>query len=144
VKRVLIGAGLVVALAFPATIIAGVRHYEGTVAEGGTVRFVTKVRHGDTVKVKRFVFNRVPMECDNGTSTVSDVGTPPPPMKVNDRHKFHGSFDSGGGRKHLYIRGKLRRHDRKATGILRVTGDFRDGATNCNTGKAHWSVRRGG
>ena len=141
-KRVLIGAGLVVALAFPATIIAGVRHYDGTVHEGGTVRFVTKVRQGETVKVKRFVFNHVAMECDNGTSTVSDVGTPPPPMKVNNRHKFHGSFDSGGGRKHLYIRGKLKRHDRKAVGILRVTGDFRGAATNCNTGKAHWSAER--
>jgi len=83
VKRVLIGAGLVVALAFPATIIAGVRHYEGTVDQGGTTRFLTKVRHGETVKVRRFVFNHVPMQCDNGPSTVGDVGTPPPGMKVN-------------------------------------------------------------
>jgi hypothetical protein len=142
VKRVLIGAGLLVALAFPATLVAGVRHYDGTVQEGGTVRFVTKVRHGDAVKVKRFVFNHVPMECDNGTSTVNDVGTPPPPMKVNDRHKFHGSFDSAGGRKHLYIRGKLKRHERKAVGVLRVTGDFRGDATNCNTGKTHWRAHR--
>jgi hypothetical protein len=142
VKRVLIGAGVAIALALPATLMAGTRHYEGTVQEGGTVRFATKVRHGETIKVKRFVFNRVPMECDNGTSTVNDVGTPPPAMKVNDRHKFHGSFESGGGRKHLYIRGKLKRHDRKAKGVLRVTGDFRGAATNCNTGKTHWSARR--
>ncbi len=36
VKRALIGAGLIVALAFPATIIANIRHFEGTVDEGGT------------------------------------------------------------------------------------------------------------
>jgi hypothetical protein len=144
VKRALIGTGLVFALVFPATIIANLRHYEGSVQEGGTLRFVTKVRHGETINVKRFVFNRVPMQCDNGASTVGDVGTPPPPMRVNDRHKFHGSFTSGGGLKHLYIRGKLKRHYRKAAGILRVRGDFGGGATNCNTGKDHWSAQRGG
>ena len=65
-KRVLIGAGLIVALAFPATIIADIRHYEGTVDEGGTTSFVTKVRHGKTIKVRQFVFKHVPMQCDDG------------------------------------------------------------------------------
>ncbi|OLE35245.1 MAG: hypothetical protein AUG48_11270 [Actinobacteria bacterium 13_1_20CM_3_68_9] len=143
-KRVLIGAGLVVALAFPATIIAGVRHYEGTVDQGGTTRFLTKVRHGETVKVRRFVFNHVPMQCDNGPSTVGDVGTPPPGMKVNARHRFHGNFTSGGGRKHLHIDGKLRHHDRKAKGTLRVRGDFGGSSTNCDTGSDDWSAARTG
>jgi hypothetical protein len=144
VKRVLIGAGLIVALAFPATIIANIRHFEGTVHEGGTLKFVTKVRHGKTIKVKRFVFNHVPMQCDDGASTVGDVGTPPPAMRVNRRHKFHGSFTSGGGLKHLRVRGRLKHHDQKAVGILRVTGDFGGASTNCDTGKDHWSARHGG
>jgi hypothetical protein len=144
VKRVLIGAGLIVALAFPATIIAGIRHFEGTVDEGGTTRFVTKVRHGETIKVKRFVFNHVPMQCDDGASTVGDAGTPPPAMRVNSKHKFHGNFTSGGGHRHLHIDGKLRRHGRKAKGTLRVRGDFGGGATNCDTGTDHWSAKRRG
>ena len=108
-KRVLIGAGLIVALAFPATIIASIRHFEGTVDEGGTVRFVTKVRHGKTIKVRQFVFNHVPMQCDDGASTVGDVGTPPPAMRVNSKHRFHGNFTSSGGRKQLHINGRLKR-----------------------------------
>jgi hypothetical protein len=143
VKRVLIGAGLIVVLAFPATIFAGIRHYEGTVRGGGDLRFVTKVRHGETVKVKRFVFNHVPMACDDGDSTVGDPGTPPPPMKVNSRHKFHGRFSSSGGRRHLRIKGKLKRDDRKATGILRVRGDFGGTSTGCDTGKVRWRARLG-
>lgn len=143
-KRVLIGAGLVVALAFPATIIAGIRHYEGTVDEGGTTRFVTKVRHGETIKVRQFVFKHVPMQCDDGPSTVDDVGTPPPAMRVNARHRFQGNFSSAGGRKHLHIDGKLKHHGRKAEGTLRVRGDFGGSATNCDTGRDHWSAKRGG
>ena len=141
-KRVLIGAGLIAALAFPATLIAGVRHFEGSVHQGGTVRFVTKVKRGKTVKVRRFVFNHVPLECDDGASTVGDVGTPPPAMKVNKRHRFHGNFTSSGGGKHLHIDGKITRHGRKARGRLRVRGDFGGGATNCDTGTDRWSARR--
>jgi hypothetical protein len=143
VKRVLIGAGLIVALAFPATIIASIRHYEGTVDGGGITRFVTKVRHGETIKVKRFVFNHVPMQCDDGASTVGDVASPPPAMRVNARHRFHGSFTSGGGSRHLHIQGRLRHQDERARGFLRVRGDFGGGATNCDTGKAHWHAARG-
>ena len=143
-KRVLIGAGLIVVLAFPATIIAGVRHYEGTVDGGGTTRFVTKVRQGETIKVQRFVFNHVPMECDDGASTVGDVGTPPPAMRVNARHRFHGTFTSGHGSRHLHVEGRLRNQDQEARGILRVRGDFGGGATSCDTGKDHWSAERGG
>jgi opacity protein-like surface antigen len=143
VKRILIGAGLIVALAFAATAVASVRHYHGAVDEGGSVRFQTKVRHGETIKVKAFVFNHVPMECDNGASTVGYVGSPPPAMRVNEEHRFHGDFTSGGGHKRLRIRGRLRDHEQKARGTLRVTGDFAGGATNCDTGKVHWHARHG-
>jgi hypothetical protein len=142
VKRVLIGASLIAVLAFPATLIAGIRHYEGTVEQGGTTRFVTKVRHGETIKVRHFVFNQVPMQCDDGASTVGDVGTPPPAMRVNARHKFHGNFTSGGGRRHLHIDGKIKHHGSKAKGTLRVRGDFGGGATHCDTGKDDWSAER--
>ena len=50
------------------------------------------MRDGETIKVKRFVFNRVPMECDDGASTVGDAGSPPPAMRVNDEHRFRGKF----------------------------------------------------
>ena len=143
-KRALIGAGLIVALAFPATIIANIRHLEGTVDKGGTIRFLTKVRQDETIKVRQFVFKHVPMKCDDGDSTVGDVGTPPPAMRVNAKRKFHGNFTSEGGRKQLHIAGKVRDHGHKAAGTLRVKGDFGGGSTNCDTGKDHWSAHRGG
>lgn len=142
-KRIVIGAGLIVVLAFAAVAVAGIRHYHGTVDEGGIVRFKTKVRDGETVKVKRFVFNRVPMECDDGASTVGNVGTPPPKMRVNEEHRFRGKFASAHGRKHLRIRGRLRDDDQNANGTLRVTGDFGGAATNCDTGRVHWRAKHG-
>ena len=142
-KRVAIGAGLIVTLVFAAAAFANIRHYHGTTQGGGHLRFVAKVRHGETVKVKSFVFEHVPMKCDDGASTVGDAGSPPPPMSVNDEHRFHGKFSSASGRKHLRIRGRLKADDRKARGFLRVSGDFGGGATNCHTGKTHWRAKHG-
>jgi hypothetical protein len=146
VKRTLICAVVIVALALSAVAVAvaGIRHYHGSVNGGGTLRFLTKVHHGETIKVRRFVFNHVPMECDNGASTVGDVGTAPPPMRVNARHRFHGNFTSAAGRKHLHIDGRLKHHDRKAVGSLRVRGDFGGGSTHCDTGMDDWRAKRGG
>ena len=144
-KRVAIGAGLIVTLAFAAAALANIRHYNGHTEGGGKVRFVTKVRaDGVTTKVRRFVFTRVPMQCDNGASTVGDAGSPPPPMRVNGEHRFHERFTSPNGRKHFAIRGRLTDDDQKARGILRVNGDFGGGATNCHTGKTHWRAKHGG
>jgi hypothetical protein len=142
-KRIVIGAALIVVLVFAAVAVAAIRHYHGTVKEGGNLKFQTKVRDGETLKVKRFVFKRVPMQCDNGASTVGDAGTPPPAMRVGDKGRFHGDFTSANGRKRLRIHGRFRDDDQKARGTLRVTGNFGGGATNCDTGRAHWRVKHG-
>jgi hypothetical protein len=143
VKRIVIGAGVVVALMFAAVAVASIRHWNGSVNGGGDLKFQTVVRDGETFKVKRFVFRRVPMECDDGASTVGDAGTPPPPMRVNRNHRFHGDFTSANGRKRLRIRGRLRDNDQKARGTLRVTGNFGGGSTNCDTGRTRWRARHG-
>jgi hypothetical protein len=143
VKRIVIGAAVIATVMFVAVAFANKRHYFGSVQEGGTVKFATKVRGDETVKVKRFIFKRVPMECDNGPSTVGDAGSPPPAMRVNDEGEFRGRFTSPNGRKHLRIRGSFRDQDGRARGILRVWGNFGSGATNCNTGKTHWRASHG-
>ena len=142
-KRIVIGAGLIVALVFAAIAVANIRHYHGKVEGGGHLRFVTKVRGDQTIKVKTFVFSRVSMRCDNGASTVGNAGSPPPPMRVNDEHRFHGDFTSRNGHKRMRIRGRFKDDDQKARGSLRVTGDFGGGATNCDTGKTRWRAKHG-
>jgi hypothetical protein len=143
VKRIVIGASLIAALAFAALAVAGIRHYHGSVNGGGNLKFKAKVRDGETVKVKRFVFKRVPMECDDGASTVGYAGNPPPPMRVNQNGRFHGDFRSANGRKRLRIHGEVKDDDQKARGALRVTGDFGGGSTNCDTGRTRWRARHG-
>ena len=142
-KRILIGSGAIVTLVFAAVAFAGVRHYHGSVEGGGDLNFVAKARNGDAVKVKRFVFKRVPMECDDGASTVGDAGSPPPPMRLDDENRFRGRFTSPSGGKHLRIRGRLTDGEQKAHGRLRVWGDFGGSSTNCNTGKVSWRARHG-
>jgi hypothetical protein len=143
VKRILIGSGAIVTLVFAAVAFAGVRHYHGSVKGGGDLNFVTKVRNGDAFKVKRFVFKRVPMKCDDGASTVGDAGSPPPPMRIKDENRFRGKFTSPSGRKHLRIRGRLTDGEQRAHGKLRVFGDFGGSSTNCHTGKVRWRARHG-
>jgi hypothetical protein len=83
-KRIVIGSGVIATLVFAAVAFANTRNYHGRVEGGGRLNFEAKVRDGEAVKIKRFVFRRVPMECDDGASTVGDVGSPPPPMRLND------------------------------------------------------------
>ena len=142
-KRIVIGSGVIATLVFAAVAFANTRNYHGSVDGGGRLNFEAKVRDGEAVKIKRFVFRRVPMECDDGASTVGDVGSPPPPMRLDDENRFGGSFTSASGRKHLRIRGRLTDGEERAQGRLRVRGDFGGSATNCDTGKVQWRARHG-
>jgi hypothetical protein len=143
VKRIIIGSGAIVTLVFAAVAFANVRHYHGSVKGGGDLNFVTKVRGDDAVKVKRFVFRQVPMECDDGVSTVGDAGSPPPPMRIKEKNRFRGRFTSPSGGKHLRIRGRLTDGEQRAHGRLRVWGDFGGSSTNCDTGRVNWRAKHG-
>ena len=142
-KRIVIGSGVIATLVLAAVALADTRNYHGRVDGGGRLNFVAKVRDGDAVKIKEFVFRRVPMECDDGPSTVGDVGSPPPPMRIRDQNRFRGSFTSPSGRKHLRIRGRLTDGEQRARGRLRAWGDFGGSATNCDTGRVRWRARHG-
>ena len=142
-KRIVIGSAAIVTLVCAAVAFAGIRHYHGSVEGGGDLNFATKVRGDDAVKVKRFVFRQVPMECDDGASTVGDAGSPPPPMRIKEENRFRGSFTSPSGRKHLRIRGRLTDGEQEARGRLRVWGDFGGSSTNCNTGRVSWRAKHG-
>jgi hypothetical protein len=138
---------VVVVLAFPAPTAAGTRSFHGKVDPDGTVDFRTKMRHGKPVKVRGspnhpgFTWEGVPIECDMGTLPGDVVsGNFTFSIRVEGR-RFHGKGSNGDAT--AKVRGKLRKHGRKAKGILRVHGDFpRFDASGCDTGRDHWTAHR--
>jgi hypothetical protein len=147
VKRMLVYAAWVVALAFPSPTAAGTRSFHGTADPDGTVDFRAKIRHGKPVKVRGsinhpgFAWEGLPIACDLG-SLPGDVvsGNFTFSIRVEDR-RFHGKGSNGTAT--AKVRGRFRKHGMKAKGILRVHGDFpRSDASGCDTGKGDWSAHR--
>jgi hypothetical protein len=146
-KRVLICAVLVVAVVLPATTAAGVRSFRGPVKPDGSIEFRVKVRHGKLARVKGsptrrgFTWKSIPIECETG-SLPGDVmsGYFPFSIKVKNR-RFHAR----GANNHAIasVRGKFRKHGRRARGTIRIHGDFpRYMAWNCDTTRDYWRAHR--
>ena len=146
-KRALVCAGLLVALAFPATTAAGTRSFHGATEPDGTVDFRAKFRHGKPVKVRGspshpgFGFQSVPIECDVGTLPGDMVsGYLPFSIEVEGR-RFRAKGSDGYTT--AKVRGKFFKHGRKARGTVRLHGDFPSlDASGCDTGRDHWSAHR--
>src|SRR6476619_1975526 len=93
-KRILLPVLAVAALLVPAAATAGSRHYTGPDEAGGTVDFNRVVT--DNVKVKNFIFDGIPADCDVGTVLFNNNSQPLPAMKVK-QGSFHGSFTNNIG-----------------------------------------------
>jgi hypothetical protein len=142
VKRSLICAGIIVALAIPAPTSAGVPDFEGRDRDGGTVSFETKVRHGRIKKVATgFAWKNLYVRCHEGWSKTDGSFTRP--MRVRHR-RFHGTgrTHTAGGEVIARVTGRFSRRENKAHGRIRVHGNFNAGATNCDTGKDRWKAHR--
>jgi hypothetical protein len=146
VKRALVGVGLVAALAFAAVAMGAIKHYHGTVDQGGTVSFQTKVRHHKAKRVKNFFFYKVTLTCEGGASIpISNrkpLKFPIPPMKVRHR-RFHGSFSNSDFKTSGEVHGKFTHHYRKAKGTLRVHGRPLGAMQGkCDTGTDDWTANK--
>jgi len=147
VKRLLVCAGLLAALVFPAATAAGTRSFHGTVDRDGTVAFRAKIKEGKPVKVRGspnlrgFAWGSVPIECDSGSLPRGEVsGHFRFSIKVKNR-RFHARGSDGYTT--ARVRGKFRKHGRKVRGTLRLKGRFpRFDAWGCDTGRAHWHAHR--
>ena len=143
----LICAGLVVVLAFPATSAAWTRSFHGTARPGGTVEFEAKLRRGKPVRVKGpphhpgFGWEGLPIDCETGGLPWDRAwGHLPFSIEVKGR-RFQARGSNGNAIANL--RGRFRRHGTRARGILRVHGDFpRMDALGCDTGTMRWFARR--
>jgi hypothetical protein len=138
VKRAVTCAGIVVAMAIPATTAA--RYFHGPAHRGGTVSFEARVRHGRARSVGvGFAWKNLPVRCHEGYTDTDGSFTRRMPVRGR---KFHGT-----GRTHTKagwviarVAGRFSRRGRHAHGTIRVVGDFGSGATECDTGRDRWQA----
>jgi len=138
-----IGTALVGTLAFAGLAFGAVKHYRGTIEQGGKVTFQTKVKHRHPKRVKRFYFYKLTLNCESGPIEISNrspINLPFPTMKVKHR-KFHGDFHSSNFKTSGHLKGKFTNHFRKAHGTLRVNGNP-PGLHDCDTGIDNWQARK--
>jgi hypothetical protein len=130
----------VLALAAPAAAADRVE-LKGTGSKP-TVGFTAVIRNGEVIKVKKFKFFDIPLQCDQGVLVVNNNSAPLPQMGVS-KNEFGDTFTSTSGQK-VKVSGKFSHHGKSAEGNLRITGDFVDQngapATNCDSGKVHWEA----
>jgi hypothetical protein len=143
-KRVVLVAGLIGALAFAAVATGAVKHYRGPIEQGGRVTFQTKVKHHKVKKVKKFYFFDVELTCDEQAFPISNrtpLNFPVPPMKVKHR-EFHGTFSQLGGTGR--VKGEFTDHFKRANGTLRVHAKHIQDTPfhNCDTGTVDWTASK--
>ena len=129
-------------LLFPAGAIAGEATYRGLPAAEPSVEFVAKIRDGNVVKVTKFKFFNIVLQCNEGQLIVDNDRSPLPGMKVED-NRFSDRFTSNNGQQ-VKATGKFTNKGKQAAGTLRVKGDFEasDGTllTDCDSGKVKWEA----
>jgi hypothetical protein len=127
-------------LLLPASAGAGETTYRGLAAGEPSVSFTAKLRDDDPVKVTKFKFFNILLDCNEGQILVDNDRSPLPAMKVED-NRFGDRFTTTNGQA-VKVSGKFTNKGRKAEGTLRVQGDFvaSDGAllTGCDSGKVRW------
>jgi hypothetical protein len=143
VRRILLCVVLIVALALPTQAIASTKSYGGGFDPSGSLSFKVKKKKHKKKRVIKFLFQGVPMTCDDGAHTTSGLLTFA--MKVK-KGSFHGDA-SFNNQATLVVQGEL--SGSSASGALQAIGalpiDGGDGAagTNCDTGVRPWSAARG-
>jgi hypothetical protein len=106
-----------------------------------TISFDAKVKKGKVKSVSKFVFERIPITCDQGSFTVSNTAVPVNGMKVNKKRKFKGTWN-GPDDQQVKVTGNFSKNWKSAKGTVTDKGDFPPTATDCRTGKDEWKATR--
>ena len=138
VTSLAVGA-LGVALVLPASATASKRHLAGQVDPSGTVSMNVIKRNGKT-KVVRWKAFGVPISCNEGNTTAG-ANTTGFIFKVHNG-RFGAVLANNAETATLTVHGKLKNHNRRAVGTMRIQGSSvltDDGQrTNCDTGTRDW------
>ena len=141
-------AALAALLIVPAA--AGASLGVDSVAKRGEPVFSFKVvkQGGDVVKVKKFRFREVTVDCATGPTPNFDTFSEPPhfgPFAVNNQGKFSRTFTSSDSNFDgtARIAGEFET-PRRAAGTLRIQGDYGNNGmpyTGCDSGRVDWAYR---
>ncbi len=129
-------------LAIPGTAFASA-FFRGPVNGGANnagVEFRVKFHHGKPKKVLEFRWFNVPVppNCADSFEGLKFE------MKVNGKGQFDGKYSVPKTNHVATVHGKLKHHDEKATGTLKLKGSFAGGCSNANTGPLGWKAKRSG
>jgi hypothetical protein len=121
-----------------------VRAFSGT-ANGGRVTFRTKFVEGKTRLVLAPIrFANVPISCDQGQTTHTDVEHDDLDVSHNS---FHDHAPAEHGQTAFEFTGHLNEEGTEASGTFRDHGDFHlpgINLTHCDSGVVHWSAQAAG
>ena len=125
----------------PAAATAREAGYRGLAAGEPSVEFVAKFRGEEVVKVTKFTFAGIVLQCNEGQLTVDNERAPLPAMEVKD-NEFSDRFTSVSTS--VKAAGKFSKKGKRAEGTLRIKGDFTaqggTPVTDCDSGKVRWSA----
>ena len=134
-KRLVVVAVLAVAVALPSLALGGTFFYSGPLpGSNGGIELHIKFKHHKPRKVTR-------VEIHNffaGSCIVGEDGPAEPGWKINDKAKFHGTYQSGGLTTH--VTGKLKKpsnHYKKVVGTVHITSP-------CDSGVVDYVAKKGG
>jgi len=137
----------VAALLFAALALGATRHYTGADRDPAcgpgdcTVTFSAKVKKGKVKTVSQFVFDAVPITCNEGDFTVTNPDVPVNGMKVDGKRRFEGVWN-GPNHQQISVTGEFSKDWKTAKGTLKDRGNFPPSASGCTTGVDDWKASR--
>jgi len=143
-RRIVVSAILVVALALPAAAIAGKIKLDGGVtgAQGSRVQLTVTKKSGDIAKITKLKFQRVPLNCQDGAAAAINGRTLRAfPVRGKDFTRKTKISGPGIGNGFFRVSGKFRRGGKVAKGSVRFSIQRTDGV-GCGTGDQRWKATK--
>jgi hypothetical protein len=145
VKRIVVCATLIVALAVPTVAGAWTHVFDGKFDPSGTIELKIRKLHGRS-KLTTVKFREVPISCDQGNETTSGNVLKQRVPVEGGKFRLTARATSADDHSTLKLVGRLTHHGRRAKGTMRVHGAVvpLDGGTHgrCDTGRLRWHASR--
>ncbi|MEA2427449.1 MAG: hypothetical protein QOF37_1077 [Thermoleophilaceae bacterium] len=140
--RTIVAISVVVALAFPATVLALRRTYFGPAASGvnnAGVEISARLKKGVPVKVTRLGWHNVPGACA-GYANTATTDEFPSAIDVTDG-KFKATAKFNGGHAKVTVTGAFKHQNQRMKGTIRVRGAV-SGCSSVDTGVVSWTAKQ--